>query len=516
MSLVRPSAEIRTGALARNSAWNFAGFVATLGAHFVTIPVVVSAIGLAEFGKAGLVIAIWAPFVLIGTVIGQSALREVSASLGAGDAGTASRLAWTALILVTAAAGLTAVALLVAGPFLIRQFGAAGGSASSWLLAFAVYGAGWLVQQVGLVYQGIAAAAQNYRAIAVSSIATAVAMVGATVMMMRVAPTMESYLAGLSIGFLVGTAAWPFLVAGVRHTGGWAAFTRERSRLIHFGKWQGTNYVAAAFGNQVDRYVLAAIANPLALGQFNAANRLQEAAYTGLSKVTEVLFPYFGSMSHREHSANREVFLLASWSVALISGCILGPLVPLADAVLRAWVGGAVGVVGGWMLRTLVLGGIVGSGANVVIYYFLATDRARRIAILSVLFSAATIALAIVLISLLGPIAAGGAALAVGVVRIAVMLGQFRAETGAAAEWSELLIATALPISVTTGASIIATWLAPLAPTSWLGLGAAYAGYAVVFGGLAIFASMLFGTGRRLLRLAASSLSALARRKLRE
>jgi O-antigen/teichoic acid export membrane protein len=489
------------GRLARSSAWNVVGFVATLAAHFVTVPIVIAAIGLAEFGRAGLVIATWAPFLLVGTVIGQSALREVSALFGTSEETRARRVAWSALTLAGLVGVIVCAVLVAFGPAALRLLAGAQYDSVDWRIAFLCSGVGWFAQQIGLVYQGIAAAAQNYRAIAAATVLSAAVMVAATIEFVRVAPRMEAYLLGISAGFVAGALVWPFLLHSFRQAGRWSAFAKERADLIRFGKWQGTNHVAAALGNQVDRYLLAALAAPQILGEFNAANRLQEAAYAGLAKVTEVLFPYFGLLSTRRDEANLEAVLSSSWVVALFSGALLGPIVPLAHPLLVAWAGGEIGALGGTMMQTLVLGGIAGSGANVITYYFLATGRAKRIATLSVVFSAATIVAAAALFFAIGPYAAGGGALAISVVRMPVMLAQFRREAVRSAPWGALLVSSALPIGCAMAFGVLTAYLYDDPPTSWRGLGLAYAAGVAAFGAVTIAVSAVFPTGRRVIAL---------------
>ena len=55
--------------LVSNSRWNLIAFSISLVINFATIPIVISYIGLEAFGAAGLVIAIYAPFMLVGTVL---------------------------------------------------------------------------------------------------------------------------------------------------------------------------------------------------------------------------------------------------------------------------------------------------------------------------------------------------------------------------------------------------------------------------------------------------------------
>ena len=71
--------------LVSNSRWNLLAFGISLVINFATIPIVISCIGLEAFGAAGLVIAIYAPFTLVGTVLGQAMVGQLSPQLAAGD-----------------------------------------------------------------------------------------------------------------------------------------------------------------------------------------------------------------------------------------------------------------------------------------------------------------------------------------------------------------------------------------------------------------------------------------------
>ena len=108
---VRPS-------LLSNSRWNLLGFACGMLANFVTIPFVVRWIGLAEFGHAGLVLAVTAPLTLIGTVIGQALVREMAARRGEGDAAGAQRTCDAAMRLGLLAGVLGWAALVLTGPWI--------------------------------------------------------------------------------------------------------------------------------------------------------------------------------------------------------------------------------------------------------------------------------------------------------------------------------------------------------------------------------------------------------------
>ena len=82
-----PSAGAR---LVSNSRWNLIAFGVSLVINFATIPIAISFIGLDAFGAAGLITAIYAPFMLVGTVLGQAMVKELSPLIAAGDFKSAS------------------------------------------------------------------------------------------------------------------------------------------------------------------------------------------------------------------------------------------------------------------------------------------------------------------------------------------------------------------------------------------------------------------------------------------
>ena len=79
-----PGASVHRAAWARlvcNSNWNFAAFAIVVLANFLTLPYVVHRIGMAQFGLGGLILAMLAPFMFVGTVIGQACVREIAPML---------------------------------------------------------------------------------------------------------------------------------------------------------------------------------------------------------------------------------------------------------------------------------------------------------------------------------------------------------------------------------------------------------------------------------------------------
>jgi len=105
--------------LVSNSKWNLAAFACGLAAQFLTVPFVIQWIGLSGFGQAGLVLAVWAPLMLVGAVLGQATTREMSARLAAGNPQAASRVIDAAMLMCLGACVFGGVALAAVGPGLL-------------------------------------------------------------------------------------------------------------------------------------------------------------------------------------------------------------------------------------------------------------------------------------------------------------------------------------------------------------------------------------------------------------
>ena len=280
-------------------------------------------------------------------------------------------------------------------------------------------------------------------------------------------PTAEGYLTGVAFGFVTGMLGW-IVVSRDGHSGfGFLRGERrsETAALLHFGKWQG----------QIDRYSLASLAPLAVVGHYNVANRLQEAAYIGVVKSAEVLFPRFGSMSSSHVEQRQSFFQVSSWVVGVFSAMVLGPLVPLADATLRLWVGPEAADGAGLMLRTLVLGGVVGAGSNVFMYYAMGMGRTSIVAILSAVYSVLTVIATVLLLRLFGPQAAGAGLLLASVVRIALALNLTRRDFFPDLDWRELFASTVLPIVCGCAVAVLLDAADVFQPAGWIALGVDYA-----------------------------------------
>jgi O-antigen/teichoic acid export membrane protein len=513
----RPQSHGRRGSLLGNSGWNFAGFLFTLVANLATVPFVVRWIGLQALGNAGIVIAIAAPVTLIGTVLGQAIIREVSARIGRGEEHAAARVAIVGLKICLVASAIAWLGIVFAGPWIMT--GIAGTSlptSQNVTISFLIVATGTLAQQFSLVLQGICVGKQSFRLVAKasawSSFATIVMTLGCTWCL----PTLNGYLLGFSGSLMLATAGWIWITRSeFRDDGELVSSSPDELRsLLHFGKWQSLSQLAGIFGNQMDRYVLASLAPPAVVGQYNVCNRVQEAAYIAVMRICEVLFPRFGNMSNSREEERHDFFMLASWGNSAFGAIVLSPIAVLSRPLLTVWVGEETAAGGTHLLQILILGGIVGCGSNVFQYYAMGMGRNAPAAYTSLVYSLMTVIFSFVSIWHFGPYAAGAGLLAASLVRVPLALVVTRRCFFRAFSVEQMFACTVAPILV--GICVVIgslgldfTWI-----NGWLSLGFAYVCSACVVSAAIAAAALTTKTGSIILsRVYASFRTALSERR---
>lgn len=481
-----------TGAGARlisNSRWNLLSFGASLLINLITIPLAIRLIGLPAFGAAGLVVAVYAPFMLIGAVLSQALIKELAPLFG-GNAPTGSvmrSLFASALSLSLLASVAVVLALTLAAEPLAHLLPDAATLSQDWRTCFLLAGIGWLAQQLAQVCQGCVAASQRYGLLALAN--AAIALVSAAMVLLACSswPSAQGFLLGTGAGFVFALAAWFWLLR--RYVPGFFPFVRPQRdhvrHMLRFGQVQGSAHFLGAIGNQVDRYVLGAGAPLAVVGQFNVAMRLQEVVHMGLLKATEVLLPHFAVTASEAPERRADFFLRANWLFNAIGACALAPLIPLADSLITLWVGAAAAELGAPMLRTLALAGIAGCGINLYYYFALGTGQQGRLAGLTSAHAVVTVLLTIGAISWFGPIAAGVGYLVANLLRLLIGMWLTRLHFEGLLSLRALLGSVFLPLGVASVVGVALYATGSVQPENWVALVLSY----VLIGLLALLAS---------------------------
>ena len=498
--------------LVSNSRWNLLAFGVSLVVNFATIPMVISAVGLTAFGISGLVLAIYAPFMLIGTVLGQAMVKELSPRLAAAtaDRKRATSIFSAGLFLCAAGSVLVASLMTLAAELAVQVFSAEATVSVNWRLAFFVAGLGWTAQQLVLVLQAAIAATQRYASLAIISIVAALVSAASVVAGSMWMPGYLGFLIGTSVGFAISLVLWLLLVRReLPFMFPLSAFSRQDIVTIaQFGKWQGGAHFAGAVGNQIDRYVLGILAPLSVVGQYNVAMRLQEVVHMGLLKATEVLFPHFTVTATEPLERRASFFVQASWILNVLGVCALAPLIPLAADLLTLWVNPETAQGGAQMLRTLAAAGILGCGVNVYYYFAIGTGQGARIAGLTVAHALLAILFTIVAITAFGPLAAGAGYLVANLFRLAASLWFTGQYFSGVIRLRDLLLCTVPPLAAGLLAAYVFWRTGWLSPGGWVALLADYILVACAVGLSALLATVMSQPGRLL---AYNTLTALRR-----
>lgn len=484
--------------LVRNSNWNISAFVVAVLANFIALPFAIRNIGLDQFGAAGIFIGVFAPLMIVGTVISQASIREMSGRLAGLDHGSARSIYWTSLWLCLAGCLLVIIVMSAAGDRLLRPF--LGGATLPVVLMrklCVLAAVSWAAQQFVTTIQAALVAAQRYRELAtingLSAIVSAACVVGCT----RWQPSVGGFIGGTALGYTL-SAAWSLQRVRSRLPDLFpaAAAARPEVRAIFdFGRWQAVSQLAGAVAQQTDRFVLGATAALSVVGQLNVANRLQEVVNMGILKIAEVLYPHFSAAAGRPVSERVPLIMASSWVTNVIAAAALAPLVCLSKPLLELWVGPAALELGVPILKTLVTAGLVGSGTNAITYFLLGQGRSSFVARYQLIHCAIVITASVVLLLSLGPRAAGAGYLVANIVRFSLLVLAFGEISGGAATVSAKARVSITPIL----AGICMAWLPwPVATVnSWFSLAAAYVLLAAMAVVAAVLASLVFPESRR-------------------
>lgn len=464
--------------LISNSQWNLVAFAFSLFFNFVTIPFVIKRISLNAFGTAGLVLSILAPLTLVGTVLGQAMLRELSLHFSEADLRSGRRSFSAAMLLCGIGCLLVAVIFLAFGRVVIATFFDTA-LTSDYYLSVIIAVFGWGLQQFVLIFQSAVAATQKYSLLAKISIVASLVNAALIMGTVTLIPTTIGYLAGMSGGFFVSVIVWVLLV---RRNEPWLfplclVNKADCRSIIDFGKWQSVSFLVGGIGLQMDRYVLGILTAPVYVGRYNVANRLQEVVHMGVLKAGDVLFPYFSSTSHQPIAQRASFFISISWLLNTFAACALAPLIPLSWHIIALWINQEAATDGATMLCTLTVAGILGCGVNVYSYHAMGAGEVFRLTQLSFITAIVSVVFTAILIIYVGPIAAGGGILVGNAIRLIFVLLFSKKSFQPLISLRTLIVVTTPPL--VAGLIMAYAWEASgiLSLSSWLSL---LIGYVVV------------------------------------
>jgi len=408
-------------------------------------------LGVAAFGAAGLITACVAPALAFSNALALSTTREIAQRLDPSERDEVRHLFGTAAMLALMAGGLIAILVGAAGPPLARlAFQMRGPPADDLELGFFLASAGWLSQCLSSVFLSLFTAHQDYRRIALISIASTVTATTSMLLFIPRWPQASTFLGCQALGFatsLLLAFGWSrhvlvgWLSRPVIHRGAFVA-------LFNLGGWQFAAQAGALFAGQADRYLLGILLQPQFVGFYSIAQRLEEAIYIGVLKVGEILFPFFSTLQKEADDRKADLLFRSSWVLNVLAASALGGLIPVAGPLLQLWTGAEVAAKAEVVLTILAISGILGSSTNVFAFYLLAQGRSSSNALISLITGVFTLATSAMALPYFGWQAAGWSACVGMIAQMVTTMILLRRRFSLVGMWSRVAHFVLIPLAV--------------------------------------------------------------------
>lgn len=392
-SSVQPSLGSRT---VLNSIWNVVPLIWSTLLGLVTIPIVVKAIGIDQFGIYGLFSVLMAPLSLANLGFGEATIKYVAQYARNGDLATASRFIRTTLLFNGLVGLMGAFLIWFAGPSAAYTFFNLPRDQHEILRqCLMLVGATWLVNQISGVFMGVPPAFQNFRLVAWASVVvnTSAAVFGIVFVLLGFG--LYGYTAANLLSAIVSMIIWVTAARRLLPSQNlWPGFDLSVwRRAFHFGSWRSLAQLGGLLASQAERFLLGAFLTPAAVGFYNVALNLEQRVYIAVFRMSEVLFPVFSGLERSSQDRMLSMLLRATWLLSAVAVCALIPMIALGPPLLTAWISPEAGTQAGLVLQWLALAGVLGCGSNASSFFLLGSGRTKWTAVLSLATGLTTVIL---------------------------------------------------------------------------------------------------------------------------
>jgi O-antigen/teichoic acid export membrane protein len=328
--------------LARNTAWNYAGFAINLTTNLVMFPYVVRQIGDAATGVWLLLSAVTGYMGLLELGIVPSLTQTIAASLARGEKDGVSRAASSAQA-VLLALGSTSLLLLPASSTLVHMLSVPPALRGAALLAFRLTIVGFALRMPLAAFQGILLGSQRqdrcnqlWIAIAIAKVLGAVAVLGSGHGLVALV-AME-----LSVHLLAGILQirWVYQeIPGLQLT--WRLVNRhEGIRLLSFGSAMLAVTICSLVIEQTDRVVIATFLPVAMVTHYAAAWKIYMLAFSLTTTFVQAVSPVAANLYGRNDVTGlRQLFLRSTKFTTLVAWPLVFTLGLSGGFLLRVWMG---------------------------------------------------------------------------------------------------------------------------------------------------------------------------------
>ncbi len=366
--------------LFRNTVLNLLGLVVPLAVGFVTIPLVVRALGNERFGILALVWVVFGYFGLFDLGLGRTTTKYVADALGRNEPEKLAGYLWTAVLLQTAIGLLAALLSYAAAPLIVRRMlNIPAGFVGETVLTLRLVGLSLPVMFVSASFRGVLEAAQRF------DLVNAVKMPANV--LFYVLP-----LVGVALGYELPGIVVLLVASRVAALAAWAGLAfrtmpplRTRpalhARLVRplfsFSGWIGLSSILFAVTTSIDRLIIGALITVEAVAFYSAPYEAVNRIGVIPGSLSMVLFPAFSYLDAGRRSDEAEgLFARSTKFLLLATGPILLLLMFFARDFLRLWLGPDYAAAAGLVVQLLAAGFLVQTVVTVPHNYLQGIGRA--------------------------------------------------------------------------------------------------------------------------------------------
>jgi O-antigen/teichoic acid export membrane protein len=329
--------------LVRNTGLNLLGLAIPLAVGFVTIPMVVRALGHERFGILALVWVVFGYFGLFDLGLGRTTTRFVADGLGRNETAKLPGYLWTTIALQTviglAAAGLSHLA----APLIVRGIlNIPAGFEAETVLTLRLVGWSLPVMFVASSFRGVLEAAQRFDLVNAVKVPVNVLFYVLPLVGVALGLGLPGIVVLLVVSRAAALAAWGLMAFGVLP----ALRTAPRPRkelvrpLFSFSGWLGLSAILYAVTTSLDRLVVGSAMTVKAVtfysAPYEAINRLGVVS----GSLSMVLFPAFSFLdAGGRRDRSETLFARSSKFLLLATGPVFVALLFFARDFLRLWLG---------------------------------------------------------------------------------------------------------------------------------------------------------------------------------
>ena len=355
--------DVRNKIIVRNTLLNFFGLVVPLAVGFVTIPMVVRALGNDRFGILALVWVVFGYFGLFDLGLGRTTTRYIADALGRNESDKLAATLWTTVYLQTGFGLLAAFLSYLAAPLIVRRvLNIPEGFVGETILTIRLVGLSLPVMFISSSFRGVLEAAQRFDLVNAVKVPVNI--------LFYVLP-----LAGVALGFelpgivvlLVASRAAALVVWGAMSL---RIMPALRTRPVPHGKlvrplfsfsgWLGLSGILYAVNSSMDRLVIGSLITVEAVTFYSAPYEAINRVGVVPGSLSMVLFPAFSYLDAGGRTDRAETLFARSMKFLLLStGPVFLLLMFFAGDFLRLWLGADFAAKSTFVVQILAVGFLI-------------------------------------------------------------------------------------------------------------------------------------------------------------